>query len=47
MKLAASKAIETAVSVPTREKIIPSVFEAGLAERVADAILACSYEVSS
>lgn len=41
MKLAASKAIETAVKVPTREKIIPSVFEDGLAERVADAILGC------
>lgn len=40
MKLAAAKAIEERVASPTRDMVIPSVFDEGLASAVSDAILA-------
>ena len=42
MKLAASMAIANMVENPTPEKIIPSVFEPNLADRVADAVAAAT-----
>jgi malate dehydrogenase (oxaloacetate-decarboxylating) len=38
MKLAAADALASMVDVPTREHILPSVFEPGVATRVAEAV---------